>query len=76
MAKQPPILIPFDSVCERFGFSHSTCRRLWQAGKFPQPLRIARRKLYWLEADLIDFIEQARAAAEAAGPTIQKENVK
>jgi predicted DNA-binding transcriptional regulator AlpA len=65
---RPPQLVPLDRVCERFGFSQSTCRRLWQLGLFPAPLRIGRRKLFWLETDLIDFIEQARAAAKHTEP--------
>jgi predicted DNA-binding transcriptional regulator AlpA len=73
---RPPHLVPFDTVCERFGFSHSTCRRLWQAGEFPAPLRICRRKLFWLQSDLCDFIQQARAAAIGGQPGHQekKEN--
>ena len=50
-------LLTVDEVAELFNVSADTLRREWQAGRFPQPLRISRRSIRWKLSTLQRFIE-------------------
>lgn len=47
------------------GFSRATIRRLMAAGQFPQCLRIGRRGVAWLRADVVAWAQTL--AAEQGG---------
>jgi predicted DNA-binding transcriptional regulator AlpA len=61
-------LVDLDAVCSTFGVTRQTIRRWWLAGRFPQPIRIGRRRLLWRVADI------NAAIASQAGQQEEKEN--
>lgn len=60
------------SLCERYNVQPITIRRWIAAGRFPQPLRIGRRKVLWPVALIQEF---ERRQMQAAGDTAPTEKV-
>ena len=48
-------------VRERLGLAASSFWRIRKAGEFPKPIPIPGRRLVWLEADVVTFIERCKA---------------
>jgi prophage regulatory protein len=55
-------------------YSNVHLRRLWRAGKFPQPIYLSERRPAWTEAALDDWLDQLEAdRARESSPSGQPE---
>ena len=52
-----------------FNYSLPHFRRLYRAGKIPQPLKISERKLGWRAGDCIDFLSSRAAHSNPQNAT-------
>ena len=59
-------LIKFPDLASRFGltWSRQHVGRLVRDGKFPKPIKLGDRSIFWIEQQIVDYI--AAAAAKAA----------
>ena len=50
-------------VCSLTGLSRTTIWRKTRAGTFPKPMMLSERTPGWAEQDLVNYLEERRAAA-------------
>ena len=64
-------LLRLDEVIHRTGLSRSTIYAMMSSGSMPEPVRISRGTVGWIEAEIEDFlldrIAQSRAKATRLG---------
>ena len=63
---QPKRAVRPSEVSKRTGLSIPTIWRLRRRGDFPQPFRLSRGAIAWLEADIDNWIASRAAARENA----------
>jgi predicted DNA-binding transcriptional regulator AlpA len=54
---KPKRMLTTPEVLKMVPLSRATLRRLGASGDFPQPLKMGRRKVYYLEQDVINWLE-------------------
>ena len=61
-----PIVLLYWTDLPRKGirYHHNHIRRMWEAGKFPQPFKLSERRLAWREADIDQWILDKIAESE------------
>ncbi len=61
-------LLHYREVVARTGLSRTTIWRLVRAGDFPKPVEISPKRVGFLEDEVVNWIEERRAARVAYAP--------
>jgi prophage regulatory protein len=63
---QTPVLVRVDDVVARYGLhGHEQLYNLMAAGQFPRPIRLGKRAVAWVEAELQDWLASRVAERNA-----------